>query len=377
MEALSLFNLSALLVGTIGGFGALFSFLIWSQFRSYNRISLFIAFFSLFALLLVIEQWLRNRSASFHRWFGSLVLPLALLGIGLPDEIPKHFLPNRSVVETTFRQDREFIRRLEASVPPHSMIFQLPYVPFLGPAPPHMGQYGELKGYLHSKTLRWSGGAMINRETDRWIRDVSAKPVDQLIAGVATAGFAGIYIDRYGYSDGAVAIESQLRAVLETEPMISQDGRRSFFRFSPDLLSAIRERAAKGQSYADILRLRATAQVGKGCSPMEFTAELSWQWCGSEGEIVIHNPASERRTVDLQAVFATGYPDWSNLTLDGPYFSRRLKVNNIGTAFKASISARRGQSVLHLRSDAKPVDAPADPRRLVFRVTNLKWRESR
>ena len=181
LQSLSALNLVALLVGTMGGFGAVFSFVIWSQFRGYNRISVFIAFFSLFGLLLLLERWAAARSTASRKWISYFALPLILLGIGLPDEIPTriNFMPNRMQDEATFRQDQDFFGRLEASVPPHSMIFQLPYYAFLGPPPAGsvMVGYDELKGYLYSRALRWSGGATINRETDGWIGAVSARPM--------------------------------------------------------------------------------------------------------------------------------------------------------------------------------------------------------
>src|SRR5438876_7160409 len=68
LQSLSALNLVALLVGTMGGFGAVFSFVIWSQFRGYNRISVFVAFFSLFGLLLLLEQWAAAGSTTSRKW---------------------------------------------------------------------------------------------------------------------------------------------------------------------------------------------------------------------------------------------------------------------------------------------------------------------
>ena len=47
-----------------------------------------------------------------------------------------------------------------------------------------MIDYDHLVGYLHSKTLRWSYGAMRYRETDRWLSKVSAEPIDQLVPSI-------------------------------------------------------------------------------------------------------------------------------------------------------------------------------------------------
>lgn len=45
-------NLFAFLLGTVGGFGAVFSFVIRPQLRGLNRISVYIAFFSIAAVRL-------------------------------------------------------------------------------------------------------------------------------------------------------------------------------------------------------------------------------------------------------------------------------------------------------------------------------------
>jgi hypothetical protein len=48
LRDVSILNLSAVLLGTIGGFGSLVALVISSKIRAYNRISIYIAFFSLF-----------------------------------------------------------------------------------------------------------------------------------------------------------------------------------------------------------------------------------------------------------------------------------------------------------------------------------------
>ena len=147
------------------------------------------------------------------------------------DQIPRHRLPTRSSVEERFLEEDAFIAAIEKSVPPYSMIFQLPYVPFPEYGPLNeMVDYDHLVGYLHSKSLRWSYGAMKYRETDCWLSKVSAQPMDRLVPSIAAADFAGIYIDRFGYTDHAAALEAQLRALLKSEPVTDASGRYLFFR---------------------------------------------------------------------------------------------------------------------------------------------------
>jgi hypothetical protein len=244
-ESVSVLNLSAVLMFTVGGAGALFSFVVWSQFRGYNRMSVYIGFFSILAVLILIDRLFAGAPGRIRMWLGSFVIPVALLGIGLADQIPVHFLQNRDQVEAAYRADRSFVEQIETLVGPHKMIFELPYAAFPGQAPSNtqMSGYDELKGYLHSSSLRWSGGAMIGRDDDLWIRNVSAKPTRQLVASVLAAGFSGIYIDRYGYADHGANIEARLAELLGKEPLVSGDGRHSFFLLEPSISDKIKEPA--------------------------------------------------------------------------------------------------------------------------------------
>ncbi len=228
--SLGILNLWALLVGTMGGVGALFAFLVSPQIRAYNRISVFIGFFGIAALVWTLDRWLRSHLPRLG-FIGLMLIPSLLLTIGILDQIPRHPLTPRSVLEAEFDEQDAFIARIERSVPADSMIFQLPYMYF-----PERGSinkmedYSQLIGYLHSKSLRWSYGAMHYRQTDQWQAAVSAEPPDQMTRSVAEAGFSGIFVDRFGYADNGAALEAQLRALLKSEPMADSRERYLFFR---------------------------------------------------------------------------------------------------------------------------------------------------
>jgi phosphoglycerol transferase len=110
------------------------------------------------------------------------------------------------------------------------MVFQLPYAPF--PEPLLVGRmepYELFRGYLHSRTLRWSYGTMKGRAGDLWQRSVCALPTPDLVRTVALAGFDGIYVNRKGYLDRGMQLEAELRSELGVSPLVSGDGSLSFF----------------------------------------------------------------------------------------------------------------------------------------------------
>lgn len=231
--SLSVLNIAAVLFATMGGFGALFAFYISPQIRGYNRMSVYIGFFAFFAVVLCLEKLGRRWATSgVGRCLSYGVLGLVLI-LGILDQTTPAFVPSYDQITEEFGSDADFIRRIETLVPRNAMIFQLPYMPFPEtPAMHRMRSYDHLRGYLHSKTLRWSFGAMKFREGDTWQKQMAAKPLGELVEALQLAGFHGIYLDRYGYADQGVEVETNLSALLNTRPLISANQRLSFFNFA-------------------------------------------------------------------------------------------------------------------------------------------------
>jgi hypothetical protein len=49
--------------------------------------------------------------------------------------------------------------------------------------------------------MGWSFGAMRGREGDSWQKLVTEKSLRESVGTLAAAGFSGIYLDHYGYTD--------------------------------------------------------------------------------------------------------------------------------------------------------------------------------
>jgi phosphoglycerol transferase len=144
-------------------------------------------------------------------------------------------MPPYQELKADFNSDATFVRKIEATVPSHTMIFQLPYIPFPESPPVNrMVDYDHLRGYLHSKDLCWSYGAMKGSKVDRWQRDTAGKPTEEMLSKLRAAGFGGIYIDRFGYADGGVRLESELARALNATPLVSPNQRLLFFSLAPE-----------------------------------------------------------------------------------------------------------------------------------------------
>jgi phosphoglycerol transferase len=143
------------------------------------------------------------------------------------------FTPEYDKIKNEYQSDEDFVAGIEAALPPRAMIFQLPYVPFPENPPVNaMLDYEHFKAYLHSRTLRWSYGAIKGEQEDLWQKTVAAKPPAEFVQEISRAGFVGIYINRDGYEDKAARVEAELSALLGAKPVASRRGNLIFFNLA-------------------------------------------------------------------------------------------------------------------------------------------------
>jgi phosphoglycerol transferase len=304
------------------------------------------------------------------------VLVAVALILGFLDQKIPQYVPRYRDTKTEFLSDADFVSRIESSVPAGSMIFQLPYVQFPETAGIHkMHDYDHFRGYLHSKNLRWSYGTIKNRDGDRAQAEVAALPTEQFVQALVYAGFIGIYLDRNGYEDGAAAKTAELSNVIHVEPLSSQNGRLLFFNLA-DYARRLREntpddewQAKQEMSFHPLL-----LDWKGGFSGQEESPGKTWRWCSSEGELHLRNMSRRPRTISLEMAFATGYPERNDFTIRG-LITEDLKVGAELTTFSKAVAVPPGDSIITFRSAARRIDAPGDPRFLVFRIENFKLTE--
>jgi phosphoglycerol transferase len=142
-----------------------------------------------------------------------------------------------------FYEDKFFISQLESRLPAGTMVFQLPHTecPFDG-GWERMRPYDQARAYLHSKTLRWSWGAMTGRNHD-WAKVTAELPLHEFIERIIFAGFGGLLIDRYGYKDSE--FEQSVLSYLGPASKFDLGGRWVFFD-----LRAFREKLESSLSRA-------------------------------------------------------------------------------------------------------------------------------
>ena len=219
---LAALTVTAVLVATTGGLST-FIAVIWPQIRAWNRLSVFIAFFSLVAVALLLGLLERRLRAPVFA--GLLALVLA---VGVYDQTTKAYVPPYEAVEAAWNDDAAFFSALEDRLPADARIVQVPYEPFPEPVNTPVGIYEPAKAYLHSDDLHWSWGAMRGRPED-WAATLAGKPAAEVVAAAREEGFTGILLDRLALGAAAQATETDFGRVLGN-PAQPPDDRYVFFR---------------------------------------------------------------------------------------------------------------------------------------------------
>ena len=117
-------------VGTVGGISGLIAFLITPDIRGWNRISLFVAFFSLLAAGWLLDGLVRRiRVRSRGALLGTATL-VAVLLFGAWDETTTYFIPPYGAVAAEYSSDAAFGRAMDRALPPGSEVFAVPYEPY-------------------------------------------------------------------------------------------------------------------------------------------------------------------------------------------------------------------------------------------------------
>lgn len=245
VSTLSLFSWAGFAFGTVGGLATLFALAVSPDIRAWNRIVVFLALFALTLVAMVLDRAgallaarLGRSSSPSRRRLLARVAPVSLaaavLGVGLFDQVAPASWALIGDEQERWDNDEAYVAEIEDRVDPGTMIFQLPAMAYPESLPLHeMEDYELMRPYLHSDDLRWSYGAVKGRPVGDWTLTASQLPTERLTVALGAAGFGGIHVDRFGYTAEEVAeLEATLERILDTEPMVSPDGRFVFFDMS-------------------------------------------------------------------------------------------------------------------------------------------------
>lgn len=244
--ALSLFpklSIWAMLFFSIGGIISLFCLVTgFRSLRGFNRISIFIAFMSIAALCLLLQNLLEleiNKKNKVVRTGCRALIALFVLYC-IWEQHPSLSIYGNALATNKIarKNDLEFVQHIESQMGENDMILQLPYhkYPEAGSVR-DMRDYSHFRGYLNSRKLRWSYGGMKGRRSDMWNERISNLPINRMIPAIAQSGFRGIYIDSRAYEEEKLeALCRSIEEILEDEkPFESGDKTLLFYNLYPYL----------------------------------------------------------------------------------------------------------------------------------------------
>jgi phosphoglycerol transferase len=375
-DVLAYLTVSAVMLGTVGGAGALFNFYVTPMIRCYDRLSILIAFFALFALALLVQRRLVRYVQSRRGFVAYSLGAVAVLVLGAADQTVPGFVPDYDRYEKEYECDADFGARMEAALPVGTMVYQLPQVTFPEcPAKEAMRDYDQFRPYLHTRTLRFSYGAMRGREASRLQAEIAKQPLPGAVKAMAFAGFGAIHVDRAGYADHGANVERVLSRLLGVEPIVSSNERHACF----DMRRYVRElhrwhadddwesqRDAVLHPLQLVWRYFSCPQMGD--KPGSFT------WCGKNGEVEITNEQARARQVVLKLACSAWPGPPGRLVVEGESIHEELMLAKDPVPVEWKVKVGPGKHVLHFSWEG-PIHRPAgETRNLGFRVWNAEWR---
>jgi len=226
--------LSALsvLFGVTGGLSWVLGIAGFTDIRSWNRISIFIAFYSLVAVGLALDRLVVRTRPFPHKALAASGVAVLLVAVGVLDQTSSAIIPDSRNFQTEWNSDAVFVKEIEHTLGPGGKVFQLPYLPFpeaeLDVPPYGMVDYDPLRGYVHSTDLYWGYGGTRGRAAD-WQSQVVKLATPKLLDAITAVGFDGLWIDTLGYPNHATEIIDEVQAATGETPVYSPNDRFVFF----------------------------------------------------------------------------------------------------------------------------------------------------
>jgi hypothetical protein len=332
LGALSAMTLFATVFGTVGGLGAVFNHLVSPQVRAVNRISIYIVFMALFAVVWAIDRYFASRKGRMRH----LLWPacIGLIAFGLWDQLnntwfraPNEGMPkDRAKVAKQWADDRKFFTALEKMLKGTAdripaeyrdatpAVYNYPYQPFpeAHPIRDAISSYDHVRGYLHTKNVRWSFGAMTGREWDLRFRSLVDEPPNRLAERLVAMGFRGLLVDTRAFSPKEFEeFDSQLlNTISNSAPRIlKEDCTYAFY----DLTLFTETLIANSLPY--YLQMRRDERDGltalwlRGFIVYELSGKESKKLdCQPKAEMILVNPTDQPRAVRIDMDLSVPLP---------------------------------------------------------------------
>jgi len=222
---------ACMVVGAISSYSLLLSAAGLKNIRAWNRISIVIAFCALAGIALVGDRLATrlSRRRPSAAPFVAAGIGVVLLAIGLFDQTSPADRPDYADIHRRYSSDEAFFQAVADRLPPSAAVFELPHVPFPEVAPIGGTQaYDQARGFVFQPQLAWSYGFMRGRHPEYPLA-FKNQSTEEWMTVLASIGFRGLVIDRFGYPDNAAQLEHDVARLVGSPSVTSEDGRYVFF----------------------------------------------------------------------------------------------------------------------------------------------------
>jgi hypothetical protein len=213
---------------------------------------------------------------------------------------------------------------------------------------------------------------MKGRAGDLRLKALAAKPPEELVEAAALDGYQGVCIDRAGYGDRGAALEARLAELLGAAPVVSPDGRLSFFPLL-EYTARLKERvpADEWEGRREALCEPLAVQRRDGFYWEVADGAHHFVWCKADGTLALVNLASHPRRATLRFQAGSYQPGEGRLTIEGAGVSGEVEVAQGGaTPFEAEVELPPGTQLLRFHCTAATAWLPQGP--VVFCLHNVE-----
>jgi hypothetical protein len=368
---MSALTVLCILLAVVGGGSTVIAALGLTTIRGWNRISVYIGFFSLAAVGIWLTAIVSRSGIVTRRRAWSIAIAAAVVLFAAFDQTTPAFTPDYSTIAGQYGVDRTFVGHIEAVLGHSASIFQLPYIPYPENPPVYgMTDYDHLRGYLHSDSLRWSYGGVKGGDTE-WQPALLENATPVVLTAIAAVGFTGLYVDRAGYSDRAKSLEVQLQQLLGAPLFESQDRRLVIYDLRPlrqRLTATLRSQQLQNLRNAVLYAPR--PNFGTGFYGGESNGAQTWHWAMAQAELDLENPASRPRTIRVSFGVDSLDPR-AQVTVDGLGPRVKLSIGGNEPQLSRRITLKPGVTRILFRSTAVSVPVAGETRDLHFQVVDL------
>ena len=234
---LSRLNISIIMLGSVGGFGSLFSYFIIPMIRSYNRISVYIAYISILAFCIIVDK---IQKKSYYYYFILLIIFIFSVYEQTTVFNPNPWGNTQSFYQQyqvdLYKEEKRFISKIEYIMPKNSMIYQLPSFPFVDTIPyiNNRHHYKLMMPYILSDNLKWSYAYDYFRKEAISYEKRNTMNAEDLLNEIISLGFNGLYIDKYLFEnrDYINQLINDIQNILNQKPITGDNNNLLFFNLN-------------------------------------------------------------------------------------------------------------------------------------------------